>query len=399
MANSTSQKLKAPDAMSSNTDISPSRNSQMPSRKPLPNAPVGKHSSKAAVTRSASDPIAPANRTDGKSRLRSGSAVTTRFPVAIVNSSKPHNSNGLMPTDLNQFEIGEASDTDVDEPTAKSSKNTDNRAHVTQNVEKPFTPQLSSNKRQQEVLKKAVTPMTFPIITRKVTSSTEEEDRVPPGMTLVSYDADTEVYTYKDSDGSKWKSTPGAKYGKLTQVTEQPFTPWLCSNGPRQGRPGGVRSNPSEESTENARGKGKQRAGSRPVPIQEVKPSPTPAVKYGAAWAQPATPLTPNHLATLDKPLPSIRREPVTFHQPEIRESFQPATPLTAHRAGKHDPGHRQLRLSRPDHEFRSIDLESQSGRANGQKFTVWKVAIAILLLLHLLTLVLVAVTLRAIMN
>jgi hypothetical protein len=34
----------------------------------------------------------------------------------------------------------------------------------------------------------------------------------------MSYDADTQTYSYRDSDGSYWEGAPGCKYGKLYRV-------------------------------------------------------------------------------------------------------------------------------------------------------------------------------------
>ncbi|KAL2128354.1 hypothetical protein VTI74DRAFT_9295 [Chaetomium olivicolor] len=45
-----------------------------------------------------------------------------------------------------------------------------------------------------------------------------DEERLPEGMTRVGYDADTQVYTYRDSDGSYWEGAPGCQYGKLHRV-------------------------------------------------------------------------------------------------------------------------------------------------------------------------------------
>lgn len=58
-----------------------------------------------------------------------------------------------------------------------------------------------------------------------------DEERLPEGMTRVGYDADTQVYTFRDSDGSYWESAPGNQYGRLTKVGEadpeadEPFLP------------------------------------------------------------------------------------------------------------------------------------------------------------------------------
>ncbi|MCJ1383305.1 hypothetical protein MMC17_006418 [Xylographa soralifera] len=46
----------------------------------------------------------------------------------------------------------------------------------------------------------------------------EDDCRLPEGMQRVGYDADTQIYTYQDSDGSYWEGAPGARYGGLRQV-------------------------------------------------------------------------------------------------------------------------------------------------------------------------------------
>ncbi|SPO03161.1 uncharacterized protein DNG_05843 [Cephalotrichum gorgonifer] len=45
-----------------------------------------------------------------------------------------------------------------------------------------------------------------------------DEERLPEGMKRVGYDADTQVYTYRDTDGSYWEGAPGVRYGKLFRV-------------------------------------------------------------------------------------------------------------------------------------------------------------------------------------
>lgn len=49
-----------------------------------------------------------------------------------------------------------------------------------------------------------------------------DEERLPEGMTRVGYDADTQVYTFQDSDGSYWEGAPGCQYGQLTRVGSGP---------------------------------------------------------------------------------------------------------------------------------------------------------------------------------
>jgi len=47
----------------------------------------------------------------------------------------------------------------------------------------------------------------------------EDEHRLPEGMQRIGYDADTQVYTYQDTDGSIWEGSEGARYGQLRQVS------------------------------------------------------------------------------------------------------------------------------------------------------------------------------------
>ncbi|CAK3844153.1 Hypothetical predicted protein [Lecanosticta acicola] len=42
-----------------------------------------------------------------------------------------------------------------------------------------------------------------------------DEQRLPEGMQRVGYDADTQTYTYRDSDGSYWEGEEGNRYGTL----------------------------------------------------------------------------------------------------------------------------------------------------------------------------------------
>lgn len=51
-----------------------------------------------------------------------------------------------------------------------------------------------------------------------------DEARLPEGMTRVGYDADTQVSTFQDSDGSYWESAPGNSYGQLTRVGDGPIS-------------------------------------------------------------------------------------------------------------------------------------------------------------------------------
>ncbi|SPQ22678.1 48f9a77f-bdbc-45b7-8cf8-497a92e24739 [Thermothielavioides terrestris] len=50
-----------------------------------------------------------------------------------------------------------------------------------------------------------------------------DDERLPDGMVRVGYDADTQVYTYRDRDGSYWEGAPGCKYGRLYRVQPAPL--------------------------------------------------------------------------------------------------------------------------------------------------------------------------------
>jgi len=48
----------------------------------------------------------------------------------------------------------------------------------------------------------------------------EDEYRLPEGMRRVGYDADTQRFTYQDTDGSYWEGPEGSRYGELRKVGE-----------------------------------------------------------------------------------------------------------------------------------------------------------------------------------
>ncbi|KAL1702124.1 hypothetical protein EV121DRAFT_210724 [Schizophyllum commune] len=48
----------------------------------------------------------------------------------------------------------------------------------------------------------------------------EDSHRLPEGMTRIGYDADTQRYTFRDSDGSIWQGPEGAEYGEMTRVSD-----------------------------------------------------------------------------------------------------------------------------------------------------------------------------------
>lgn len=57
-------------------------------------------------------------------------------------------------------------------------------------------------------------------------STDGDNSRLPDGMTRVAYDADTQIYTFRDAaDGSLWESPPGCEYGHMTRVAGAPKLP------------------------------------------------------------------------------------------------------------------------------------------------------------------------------
>lgn len=65
-----------------------------------------------------------------------------------------------------------------------------------------------------------------------------DEERLPEGMTRIGYDADTQVYTYRDSDGSLWEGAPGCRYGRLQRVPRSPPLPSVTVPRSSEGGPG-----------------------------------------------------------------------------------------------------------------------------------------------------------------
>lgn len=57
-----------------------------------------------------------------------------------------------------------------------------------------------------------------------------DDERLPEGMVRVGYDADTQVYTFRDSDGSLWEGPPGCQYGRMTKVANAPKPPSDLAN-------------------------------------------------------------------------------------------------------------------------------------------------------------------------
>lgn len=45
-----------------------------------------------------------------------------------------------------------------------------------------------------------------------------DAERLPAGFERIGYDADTQTYTFRDSDGNTYESEPGNRYGELHRV-------------------------------------------------------------------------------------------------------------------------------------------------------------------------------------
>lgn len=57
-----------------------------------------------------------------------------------------------------------------------------------------------------------------------------DDERLPEGMVRVGYDADSQVYTFRDADGSLWEGPSGCEYGHLTKVADPAKPPADLTN-------------------------------------------------------------------------------------------------------------------------------------------------------------------------
>ncbi|KAF9463245.1 hypothetical protein BDZ94DRAFT_1321983 [Collybia nuda] len=76
----------------------------------------------------------------------------------------------------------------------------------------------------------------------------EDTHRLPHGMKRIGYDADTMVYTFRDEKGKLYRGAPGADYGTLTPLSDNPGSsrPEAFDSGePRSELPLGTENPPS----------------------------------------------------------------------------------------------------------------------------------------------------------
>lgn len=77
-----------------------------------------------------------------------------------------------------------------------------------------------------------------------------DEERLPEGFERVGYDADTGVYTYRDTrDGSYWEGPAGSRYGRLTRVGAPAPGPRPTPAPPSRRCPGARRTSPCSTSS------------------------------------------------------------------------------------------------------------------------------------------------------
>ncbi|OCL09219.1 hypothetical protein AOQ84DRAFT_376031 [Glonium stellatum] len=57
----------------------------------------------------------------------------------------------------------------------------------------------------------------------------EDEYRLPENMTRIGYDADAQVYSYRDACGKLHQGAPGNRYDVLRPVTDEPHYPTAAS--------------------------------------------------------------------------------------------------------------------------------------------------------------------------
>ncbi|KAI5926502.1 hypothetical protein F4810DRAFT_541605 [Camillea tinctor] len=68
-----------------------------------------------------------------------------------------------------------------------------------------------------------------------------DEERLPEGMQRIGYDADSQIYTFRDADGSIWESAPGNRYGHLHKVSDAPYGDEEDGTGPFPPAPADIR--------------------------------------------------------------------------------------------------------------------------------------------------------------
>lgn len=68
-------------------------------------------------------------------------------------------------------------------------------------------------------------------------STDGDSSRLPAGMTRIGYDADTQIHTFRDADGSLWEGPPGHEYGHMTRVAGAPKLPSIEIDDVEAGRP------------------------------------------------------------------------------------------------------------------------------------------------------------------
>jgi hypothetical protein len=95
-----------------------------------------------------------------------------------------------------------------------------------------------------------------------------DEERLPEGITRIAYDADTQVYTYRDADGSLWKSAPGQRYGRLSRVgSPTPLRTLKTANEVKREKPACVLHDAADENEHAEKGK----SSTSPVPKKTQK--------------------------------------------------------------------------------------------------------------------------------
>ncbi|CAA9958771.1 hypothetical protein P3342_003681 [Pyrenophora teres f. teres] len=53
------------------------------------------------------------------------------------------------------------------------------------------------------------------------TDMDSDAERLPPGFERIGYDADTQTYKFRDTDGNIYESEPGNRYSKLRATGER----------------------------------------------------------------------------------------------------------------------------------------------------------------------------------
>lgn len=150
----------------------------------------------------------------------------------------------------------------------------------------------------------------------------EDEYRLPENMTRIGYDADAQVYSYRDACGKLHQGAPGNRYDVLRPVTDEPHYPTAASYLEAHKEHHNSSSSSSSPMTSSLI------PGMCPIRTHYPNLSPTPSAHSSAPSHQPRAtspkpPLSPPPSArAAERRNLMLHHQPLRFHQ---RQTLQPS--------------------------------------------------------------------------